>query len=281
MYLEPFYFQEVVKQALKEDLGLGDLTSPNIFPPNHHSKAFLLVKEECILCGIPVAQEVFRQLSPEINFIVHRQDDEKILPQTIIAEISGPTHFLLSGERVALNFLQRMSGISTMTSLYVAEISDFSTRIVDTRKTTPGLRVLEKYAVRVGGGTNHRIGLFDAVMIKDNHVQAAGGIKKAVDLVKKNIPFLTPVEVEVSTCAEAIEALEAGADVIMLDNMTTENMTQAVKLIEGRTLVEASGGITISRLREIAATGVDVISVGALTHSVLAIDISMKIKEDI
>jgi len=281
MHIDPFYFKEVVKQALEEDLGSGDLTSSNIFPPTHYSKAAFLVKKECVLCGLPVAQEVFRQLSSEISFISHKKDGDRILPQTIVAEVTGPTCLLLSGERVALNFLQRLSGIATTTSIYVTEAKEFSAKIVDTRKTTPGLRILEKYAVRAGGGTNHRLGLFDAVMIKDNHVKAAGGIKAAVELVKKNIPFLTPVEVEASTVEEALEALAAGVDVIMLDNMATENMAQAVQLIQGKALIEASGGITISRIREIAATGVDVISVGALTHSVSAVDISMKIKEDI
>ncbi|MEL7568314.1 MAG: carboxylating nicotinate-nucleotide diphosphorylase [Dehalobacterium sp.] len=279
MYLEPFYFKKVVEQALAEDLGSGDLTSSSIFLPSHYAKAVILVKQECILCGLPVAQEVFRQLSSEISFISHRQDGERIFPQTVVAEVTGPTHLLLSGERVALNFLQRLSGIATMTSVYVREVKDFSTKIVDTRKTIPGLRILEKYAVRAGGGTNHRLGLFDAAMIKDNHVKAAGGIRAAVKLVKKNIPFLTPVEVEAATVEDALEALAAGADVIMLDNMTTENMARAVQFIQGKALVEASGGITISRIREIAAAGVDVISVGALTHSVSAVDISMKINE--
>lgn len=279
MYIESFYLKEIVKQALEEDLGPGDLTSASIFPPTHYSKAVFLVKKEGILCGLPVAQEVFRQLSSEISFISHKQDGERIFPQTIVAEVTGPTHLLLSGERVALNFLQRLSGIATMTAVYVAEVKEFSAKIVDTRKTTPGLRILEKYAVRAGGGANHRLGLFDAVMIKDNHVKAAGGIRAAVELVRKNIPFLTPVEVEAATVEQALEALAAGADVIMLDNMTTENMAQAVQLIQGKALVEASGGITISRIREIAAAGVDVISVGALTHSVSAVDISMKIKE--
>lgn len=278
MYIESFYFKEVVKRALAEDLGSGDLTSANIFPPDHQSKAAFLVKEECVLCGLPAVQEIFNQLSPEISFVSYKKDGDRIPAQTVVAEVSGPTHLLLSGERTALNFLQRLSGIATLTSLYVAEVKEFSTKIVDTRKTTPGLRVLEKYAVRTGGGTNHRLGLFDAVMIKDNHVKAAGGIRQAVDLVRKGVPFLTPVEVEAATVEEALEAVAAGADVIMLDNMTIENMSRAVKLIEGKALVEASGGITMERIREIAATGVDVISVGALTHSVSAVDISMKIK---
>ncbi len=278
MYLNPFYFREVVHSALTEDLGSGDLTSVSIFPLNHRSRASFIVKKECILCGLSVVKEVFHQLSPDIEFIQYKLDSERIAPQTIVAEVVGPTFLLLSGERVALNFLQRLSGIATLTSAYVSKVKGLPVKIVDTRKTTPGLRVLEKYAVRIGGGTNHRLGLFDAVMIKDNHIKAAGGIKEAVSLVKRNIPFLTPIEVEVNSVNDSLEALEAGADVIMLDNMSTDEMAKAVQSIGGRAIVEASGGITMERVQEVAATGVNVISVGAITHSALSIDISMKIK---
>ncbi|ATW27022.1 carboxylating nicotinate-nucleotide diphosphorylase [Candidatus Formimonas warabiya] len=279
MFIEPFSLKEVVQSALKEDLGSGDLTSASIFPSTHLSRAFFLVKKESILCGLPVVKEIFHQLSPEINFLPQKQDGDRIMPGTVVAEVVGPTYLLLSGERVALNFLQRLSGIATLTAKYLAQVEGLDVKIVDTRKTTPGLRVLEKYAVRTGGGTNHRLGLFDAVMIKDNHIKAAGGIKEAVRLVRQNIPFLTPIEVEAVSVEDALEALEAGAHVIMLDNMPTDEMARAVQAIGKRAVVEASGGITLERLREVAATRVDVISAGALTHSAPSIDISMKIQD--
>lgn len=279
MSLERYSFQDHVIRALQEDIGSGDLTSTHIFPPKHHSRANFIVKEDGVLCGLPVAREVFAALSPQINFTPLSEEGDKVKPGTIVAQVSGPTSLVLSGERVALNFMQRLSGIATLTSRYVNEIKDYQTRIVDTRKTLPGLRVLEKYAVRIGGGTNHRMGLYDAVMIKDNHIKAAGGIRQAVTLVRKGIPFLTPVEVEAASTEEALEAAEAGANVIMLDNMNSHDMEKAVQAIDGRAIVEASGGITFQRLREIAATGVDIISVGALTHSAVAIDISLKIDE--
>jgi len=276
--VETYAFRQTVEIALREDLGSGDLTSANIFPPGHRSRAEFLGKEEAVLCGLPVAAEVFAQLSPEIAFTAFCRDGQRISPGTVVAEVCGPTHLLLSGERTALNFLQRLSGIATLTASYAAEVAGFAVKIVDTRKTTPGLRVLEKYAVRCGGGSNHRLGLFDAVMIKDNHIKAAGGILQAVAQVRRGVPFLTPVEVETTDIRQVEEALAAGADVVMLDNMQLSEMAEAVSYINGRALVEASGGITLSRLREIAATGVDVISVGALTHSAAAVDISMKVR---
>ncbi|MGI6711978.1 MAG: carboxylating nicotinate-nucleotide diphosphorylase [Bacillota bacterium] len=279
MPLNKIYLEKIIKQALEEDLGMGDLTSTAIFSPDHQSKAEIIVKEETIVCGIPIAEQVFSVLSPKIDFIPFYQDGDHVNVHTVIAEITGPTHLLLSGERIALNFLQRLSGIANLTAKYVFRVKNYPAKIVDTRKTTPGLRFLEKYAVRTGGGTNHRLGLFDAVMIKDNHIKAAGGIREAVQKVKNGIPFLTPIEVEVSTVDEALVALEAGVDVIMLDNMPAREMARAVKLIAGRALVEASGGITFERLEEVAATGVDIISVGALTHSAVSVDISMKIKD--
>ena len=279
MSIESYAFREIVEKALREDLGCGDLTSANIFPAGHCSQASFLVKQETVLCGLTVAAEVFAQLSPGIVFSPRCSDGQRIYPGTVVATVSGPTHLILSGERTALNFLQRLSGVATLTAKYVAEVASFATRIVDTRKTTPGLRALEKYAVRCGGGYNHRLGLFDAVMIKDNHIKAAGGIIPAVQMVRRSIPFLTPVEVETANFPEVEAAVAAGADVIMLDNMPVPEMASAVAYINGRALVEASGGITIERLQSIAATGVDVISVGALTHSAAAVDISMKISE--
>lgn len=276
--LNSFLIRDVVQLALAEDLGTGDVTSWSIFPPEHLSRASFVVKEPAILCGMPIVEEVFAQLG-SIQYTALHKDGDKLTPFSAVAEVTGPTRVLLSGERVALNFMQRMSGIATLTARYVAEIAGTKVRIVDTRKTTPGLRILEKYAVRTGGGTNHRIGLYDAVMIKDNHVAAAGGIRAAIALVKKGATFLMPIEVEVTSAAEALEAVEAGADVVMLDNMTLEDMTEAVKMVNGRALIEASGGVTLDRVKAIAATGVDVISVGALTHSAPAIDIHMKITE--
>jgi len=277
MHLERFYFKKIVETALVEDLGPGDLTSQNIFPSSHISKAMLIVKERTVLCGLPVAREVFAQLSPEIEFMPLRKDGDEVAPGTVVAEITGPTAFLLSGERTALNFLQRLSAVASLTHEFVTRVQSYSVQVVDTRKTTPGLRVLEKYAVRVGGGTNHRLGLFDAVMIKDNHIKAAGSISEAIKRVKGSIPFLTPVEVEVTSIEEALEAVHAGAEVVMLDNMAVSEMAKTVQAVNGRAIVEASGRVNLDNLEEIAALGVDIISVGALTHSAGSKDISMKI----
>ncbi|GAH79753.1 unnamed protein product, partial [marine sediment metagenome] len=218
-----------------------------------------------------------KKLDSEICFQPKIKDGNKILPGEILAEITGPARTILKGERVTLNFLQRMSGIATITSKFCQEVKDLPVRIVDTRKTTPGLRILEKYAVRMGGGYNHRFGLYDAVLIKDNHIAVAGGIKSAVNSVRKQISHTSNIEVEVENLSQLQEALEMKVDIIMLDNMDLETMKEAVKMVKGEALIEASGGITLEKVREIAQTGVDLISVGALTHSVKALDINMEI----
>ncbi len=224
-----------------------------------------------------VAALVFKRLDSNILFQEKIKEGEKVPPQKVLAEITGSASVLLKGERVALNFLQRLSGIATITSRYCQEVKDFPVQILDTRKTTPGIRILEKYAVRVGGGHNHRFGLYDAVLIKDNHLAVAGGIKAAVVAVRAQISPTLKIEVEVENLSQLQEALEMKVDIIMLDNMNLEMMKEAVKIAKGKVLIEASGGITLEKLKEVAQTGVDFISIGALTHSVKALDMSMEI----
>ena len=224
-----------------------------------------------------VAALVFKRLDSNILFQEKIKEGEKVPPQKVLAEITGSASVLLKGERVALNFLQRLSGIATITSHYCQEVKDFPVQILDTRKTTPGIRILEKYAVRVGGGHNHRFGLYDAVLIKDNHLAVAGGIKAAVVAVRAQISPTLKIEVEVENLSQLQEALEMKVDIIMLDNMNLEMMKEAVKIAKGKVLIEASGGITLEKLKEVAQTGVDFISIGALTHSVKALDMSMEI----
>ena len=224
-----------------------------------------------------VAALVFKRLDSNILFQEKIKEGEKVPPQKVLAEITGSASVLLKGERVALNFLQRLSGIATITSRYCQEVKDFPVQILDTRKTTPGIRILEKYAVRVGGGHNHRFGLYDAALIKDNHLAVAGGIKAAVEAVRAQISPTLKIEVEVENLSQLQEALEMKVDIIMLDNMNLEMMKEAVKIAKGKVLIEASGGITLEKLKEVAQTGVDFISIGALTHSVKALDMSMEI----
>jgi len=220
---------------------------------------------------------VFKKLDSNIIFQEKIKDGTKISRNKVLAEITGPTRTILKGERVALNFLQRMSGIATTTFKFCQEVKDFPVRIVDTRKTTPGLRILEKYAVRMGGGHNHRFGLYDAVLIKDNHIAVAGGIKSTVNSVRKQISHTVKIEVEVENLSQLQEALEMKVDIIMLDNMDLDTMKEAVKMAKGKTLIEASGGITLEKVRKIAQAGVDLISIGSLTHSVNSLDINMEI----
>jgi nicotinate-nucleotide pyrophosphorylase (carboxylating) len=247
-------------------------------------RAVIRTKEPCVIAGVVVAQLVFEMLDSQIEFTPRVRDGERLSAHQTVAEISGRLRAILMGERTALNFLQRLSGIATMTARYVEAVQDFSVKILDTRKTAPGLRILDKYAVRVGGGQNHRLGLFDGVLIKTNHIRAAGGIAKAVERARRLAPTTLKIEVEVKNLQEFHEALAAGADIIMLDNMSLEEMRQAVQLVKasgrgwGRgPLLEASGGVTLENVREIAATGVDFISVGALTHSVKAIDMHLEV----
>jgi nicotinate-nucleotide pyrophosphorylase (carboxylating) len=274
------YIKNLIEQALKEDIGDGDITTDALIPDAMTSTATMVAKANGIIAGMEVAEAVFRFLSPEIVWNPLVQDGDKIEKGTLLVEMSGPFRALLSGERLALNFLQRMSGIATMTHLFVSHVSDYGTKILDTRKTVPGLRLLDKYAVKAGGGKNHRIGLYDMVLIKDNHIKVAGGIKNAVEQIRKEIPAGMKIEVETTTLAEVQQALEMNADIIMLDNMTNETMRICVETINHRAKVEASGNMSLERVREVAATGVDYISIGALTHSVTALDISMNIKNN-
>ena len=265
----------IIENALAEDIHTGDITTLAVVREGHAARAILKAKEEMVLAGIDVAARVFRLLDERVVFTPGFADGERLVPGDIIAEIEGDAALLLQGERVALNLLQRMCGIATVTARYVEAVRGTKARVVDTRKTTPGLRILEKYAVRVGGGTNHRTGLYDGVLIKENHIAAAGGVTEAVRRAKSYIPHTIKVEVETETLPQVAEALAAGADIIMLDNMDTAAMGEAVALIGGRALVEASGGVNLESIRGIAETGVDIISVGALTHSARAMDISM------
>jgi len=265
----------IIENTLEEDLGSGDVTTDAIFSVDDTCEALIIAKEEGIIAGIPIAERVFQKLDPEVTVTQKLKDGEHVNPGDEILVIKGSIHAVLSGERLSLNLLQRMSGIATATSKYVAAISGYRTRILDTRKTAPGLRVLDKYAVSIGGGCNHRFGLYDAVLIKDNHIDFAGNISNAVEIVRSKYQSKFKVEVETSTLDEVREALKAGADIIMLDNMTVEMMKEAVRIINGKSITEASGGITLDTVRQIADTGVDFISVGAITHSSPALDIGL------
>ncbi|MFO7843299.1 MAG: carboxylating nicotinate-nucleotide diphosphorylase [Bacteroidales bacterium] len=234
-------------------------------------------KENGVLAGLPIAELVFREIDDDIEFSILKDEGETVKIGEKVAEISGRTRSILKGERLALNFLQRLSGIATYTRRYVEEVEGTDAKIVDTRKTTPNLRILEKYAVRVGGGTNHRMGLYDAVLIKDNHIRSAGGVKEAIKKVETG--HMVKIEVEVESLDDIEEALKAGTDIIMLDNMEPSEMKKAVDIIEDSAIIEASGGIILENIREIAETGVDVISVGALTHQIRSIDISLDLTE--
>ncbi|MDE6321007.1 MAG: carboxylating nicotinate-nucleotide diphosphorylase [Muribaculaceae bacterium] len=270
---------DLLTLAFAEDVGDGDATTLSTIPADAMGRQRLIVKEEGILAGVKVAKEVFNKFDPSLKMTVFIDDGARVKPGDIAFEVEGPVRSLLQTERTMLNIMQRMSGIATMTDKYQSKLHGLKTKVLDTRKTTPGMRMLEKEAVAIGGGMNHRIGLFDMVLIKDNHVDFAGGITKAVNAAKQwckenNKPL--KIEVEVRNTAEIEEALVAGVDRIMLDNFTPERTREAVKLIDGRTEVESSGGITIDTLRDYGESGVDFISVGALTHSVKGLDMSFK-----
>jgi len=268
---------ELIKKSLNEDIGTGDITTQSIVPVNARTKGIIHTKQAGVIAGMNVAEAVFRCLSPDISFVSKVQDGDNVACGTVLAEVEGDAKVILMGERVALNFLQRMSGIATQTALLVDKVKEYPVRVVDTRKTTPGLRMIEKYAVLVGGGHNHRFGLYDGVMIKDNHIKVAGGIKQAVVATRNQVSHMVRIEVEVEDLFGVVEALEAKADVIMLDNMNNSTMKKAVEMIGDLALVEASGGVKEETIVSIAQTGVDIISVGALTHSVQALDISLDI----
>lgn len=276
--LERRTWATLIELALAEDLLGGDVTTTATVPANAQAQATLLAKAPGVISGLDIAREVFAQVDPTLDFVPLVADGDAVPTMTPIARVSGNARSILAGERLALNLLQRLSGVATVTAQYVTEVAGTSSRVVDTRKTTPGMRVMEKAAVRHGGGHNHRFGLGDGVLIKDNHLAAVGGphrVRDAVHTARAAAPHTLRIEVEVTTLAELAEALEAGADIVMLDNMSVADMREAVAMTQGRALLEASGGVTLSTIRDIAETGVDLISVGALTHSAPALDISL------
>jgi nicotinate-nucleotide pyrophosphorylase (carboxylating) len=288
--------EEIIDRALAEDLGKGDVTTEALIPGDQQGTGFIVAKKEGILAGTGAAKQVFHRVDPELKVEILLEDGAGVKPGSKVAQVAGSIASILKAERVALNFLQRLSGIASGTNRYVARVEGLPVRIMDTRKTTPGLRSLEKYAVRVGGGRNHRMNLSDGILIKDNHLVALRSrglnIKEIIANARQNAPLSlrgakrrsnlqsrqTQVEVEVGTVSEALEAVEAGADIVMLDNMNLKDMRKAVKSIHGRALIEASGGITLDNVRAIAETGVDFISIGALTHSTRALDISLELE---
>jgi nicotinate-nucleotide pyrophosphorylase (carboxylating) len=275
MYI-PFYVQNILRLALEEDIGHCDITTTFTIPEGHRSKAVLVSKGSFVLAGMPFAEEVFHIMDAGTELRIFHEEGSQVTRDEIIAEIAGRTKTLLSCERVSLNILQRLCGIATLTRAFVEQVEGTGVKIVDTRKTTPGLRFMEKYAVRMGGGINHRFGLYDGILIKDNHIEAAGGITAAISSARQ-AHHLSKIEVEIESLGELKEAIHAGADVVMLDNMSLDDMKEAVRLAKGKVIIEASGNMTLERVREVAETGVDLISVGALTHSAPAADISMKI----
>ena len=267
--------ERVVHAGLAEDIGAGDVTTDATIPADAVGVADLLVKEAGVVCGVRVAETTFRALDPDIRFEAIARDGEVVEPPAVVARISGSERAILTGERVALNFLGRLSGIATLTRRYVDVIEGTDASVLDTRKTTPGLRELEKYAVACGGGRNHRFGLDDAVLVKDNHLRAAGSVSAAVELVRAATAL--PIEVECDTLDQVAEALDVGADAILLDNMSLDQLREAVVLTGRRARLEASGGVTLDTIRAIAETGVDEISVGALTHSARSLDVSLEL----
>ncbi len=270
--------EDLIQLALKEDIGPGDITTDNLVAPGTRGRATIIAKQDLVIAGLQVAEKVFNTLEPKIGFEPLYTDGDRVPDGSTVVRIDGPLGALLRGERTALNFLQRLSGIATQANAFVGEVAGTSVKLVDTRKTTPGWRVLEKYAVRMGGAHNHRMGLYDGVLIKDNHIAVSGGIANAVKKVRQQISHLVKVEVEAATFEEVKEALDTGADVIMLDNMDLNQIRKAVRMIDKKALVEVSGNVTRERLKELAQTGVDLISIGALTHSAVAVDLSMKIE---
>ncbi len=272
-----FDLDSLIETALKEDIGPVDITTYSLGVEEEEREAIILAKEDFILAGIDIAERVFRILDEEIIFNKKFFDGERIKRGDIIASIEGRVSTLLKGERVALNFLQRLSGISTITRKYVELVKDYGVKILDTRKTTPGLRILEKYAVRTGGGKNHRFGLFDGILIKDNHIKAVGGVREAIKRVRVKIPHTLKIEIEVKDLDGVKEALDGGADIIMLDNMSIEEIKEAVRIVDKRVPLEVSGNVNLENIVEIAKTGVDFISIGALTHSSRGVDISLEI----
>ncbi|UWG97748.1 carboxylating nicotinate-nucleotide diphosphorylase [Dehalobacter sp. DCM] len=273
-----FQYDELIERALKEDIGTGDL-STLIIPEDYYGEARIYTKSNGIVCGLPIAELVFRKVNPAMDIETIACDGDRIKPGDLIMKIRGPLAAILQAERTVLNFIQHLSGIASITRRYVDAVKGTDTKITDTRKTMPGMRSLQKYAVRVGGGVNHRFGLYDGVMLKDNHLSALTNLTEAIPKLREKIGHMVKIEVECETMEQIEEALQSNVDVIMLDNMSLEDMRTAVKLIDHRTIVEASGGILEKNVRDIAETGVDFISIGRLTHSVEAVDFSMVIDD--
>jgi nicotinate-nucleotide pyrophosphorylase (carboxylating) len=280
MDIPALQYEPLVRAALAEDIGPGDITSILCIPAGTRATAVMLAKQQGVIAGLEIAEMAFHLIDPDAVWQAHLNDGARVGEgRTPLATITGDARALLTAERVALNFVQRLSGIATLTARYAALTIGTHARIADTRKTTPGLRMLEKYAVRAGGGFNHRLGLYDAVLIKDNHIKAAGSIAQAVAAARAHVSHTMKIEVEAVTLGMVEEALQIKADIILLDNMDTETMRRAVQLIAGRAISEASGGLTETRIAEVAATGVDILSIGALTHSAPALDISLDFKD--
>jgi nicotinate-nucleotide pyrophosphorylase (carboxylating) len=271
------HLDRLIDLALEEDLGTGDVTTQAVVDPALQGEAHIRAKQTLVVAGLPVAARVFRKLDAEILFDTVVDEGQEVAAGQVLARLTGPVASILTGERVALNFLQRLSGIATFTRKMVAQVTGFPGALVDTRKTTPGWRVLEKYAVRLGGGRNHRLGLYDGVLIKNNHLAAVGEIAAAVRQARERAHHLLKIEVEVTDLAGLEEALNAGADLVLLDNMDDATLKQAVALTRGRAVLEASGSMTRDRLAKVAATGVNLISMGALTHSAPAVDIHLRL----
>ena len=272
------FLNQLIDMALAEDIGAGDITTDYLVPCDSHGQGIIVAKEDIVLAGLDIAKMVFQRLDPKINIQSAYEDGAEIACGETVLSLEGRLRALLTAERPALNFLQRLSGIATQVRTYVKALKNSRVKLVDTRKTTPGWRVLEKYAVRMGGAHNHRMGLFDGVLIKDNHIAACGGIQQAVAEARKHISHLIKIEVEVSNLAGILDALKSKVDVIMLDNMDIAQIREAVSAIRNRAIVEVSGGVTLKQLTALARTGVDLISVGAMTHSARAVDLSMRIQ---
>lgn len=277
-FLNPLLLQDAVRAALIEDLGrVGDLTTLATIPAERTARALIAARKPGVVAGLPLAREAFRQIDSSVIFTAKLEDGATLKPGDVVAEISGEARSLLSAERIALNYLGRLSGIATLTARYVAAVAHTSARIVDTRKTTPGLRAFEKYAVRCGGGMNHRYGLDDAILIKDNHIAVAGGIKAALSAAKAAAGHLVKIEIEVDRLSQLEEVLAEGADVVLLDNMGPDLLRQAVAMVAGRMKTEASGGVNLETVQSIAESGVDMISIGALTHSATVLDLGLDV----
>ena len=271
------YIDKLIELSIEEDVGLGDITTDSIIDPLQVSKAEIIAKEALCLCGVKIAKQIFHKIDTSLEIEIFHEDGELLKSQELVMSIRGITSSILKGERIVLNFLQRLSGIASQTNKYAEIAKKYNVKVCDTRKTTPGHRLLEKYAVKCGGGSNHRMSLADSVLIKDNHIKASGSIKEAVFMAKENIPHTSKIEVEVQDLEQIKEALDCGVDIIMLDNMSPFKIKEAVDFIEGRVTIEVSGGVNWSNFKSYAGTGVDIISIGALTHSFRSVDLSLNL----